>query len=70
MTKNQPLLQPNHIWQPANKEGILVIYLSEQSLRKMINIDQFGRYRGGLPRKGTTLRGNSLGQTGTLYRQE
>lgn len=39
-------------------------------LKKKANIDEFGRYKGGLPKRKSDIRGDSLGKTGTMYRQK
>jgi|LakMenEpi03Aug12_release.lakeMendotaPanAssembly.Ray.scaffolds.fasta_scaffold85749_3 hypothetical protein len=34
-----------------------------------MNIDEFGRYKGGLPQRYGNLRGSALKEPGVLYRQ-
>lgn len=39
-------------------------------MKKMLNIDQFGRFKGGLPNKKGKNRGTALGEPGTRYVDE
>ena len=40
-------------------------------MRKQLNLDQFGRYKGGLPQnKPTNIRGSAMGAPGTMHKTE
>lgn len=51
----------------ARQKSISIIKRRHKEFAKQYNIDKFGRYKGGVPRRNTTWRGTSLGETGTLF---